>query len=242
MRPTPRLVVASILVSCAVSLVGAQDKTEKPAEKKEERPPSPKLPFNPYALAKTGDWTVFLATSVGKVGEEKKEQTLVGIFRVTKVTDDQVTLSTELKASEGPERKPKDETYSRKEGLTLADYFTLTAKDELSDVKIEDDEKTVGGKKLACTKVTFTTKRTVPLKTTETLVMTHKNVVWLSKDVGCTGLVSTTIETTSTGGGSGPTENKVQLEIVGYGNGDKATWGKKPEEVELPKAKKDEPK
>ena len=59
--------------------------------------------------------------------------------------------------------------------------------------------------------------------------ITRKIVLWLSTDAKPYGLVASSTEQSI---GGGPTV-KIEGELAGLGNGDKASWGKKAEELDL---------
>src|SRR5271170_8294845 len=115
MRRTPLVLV---IASLAVLAVARADDAE------------PTLPFNPFTDAKEGDWeTLFFQMEL----PGRPRYTDIETWRVTKVTDDTVSIDIETLVP-GRSEKPAvvKRTFARQGKLTLRDYFSMAADDKLT--------------------------------------------------------------------------------------------------------------
>jgi hypothetical protein len=238
----------SLLLVAAPGL-RAQDDMEKPAapekkkkddkkpsnEKKEmgdegddedDRPKKPveKLPLNPFAKAKKGDWSVCLGKMKAEVGGQKMQEKIKLTVRVKETDDKEVTCT--MQQAGGPmggQRPEQKTTFSLKENPPFDRYMSMSDQekqggDELADWKVEDDKKTVGGKEFACKKITAKIK--------DKMGTDAKLTMWVTDETKGWGMVAMSIKGSLMGGGS----LQMDVELKGYGNGDKADFGKKPED------------
>ncbi len=196
-----------------------------------EAPPIPAerwLPMNPYSNAKEGDWQLLLQTTSTDDTTQPKQRLLL-VFRVNKVEGDTVTLSEEVRAHQGS--RTITGTVSRSDAMTLEHYAHFDPRG-ISDVTYTDDEKTFGDRKLACIKATFKMRRVAPLADQKRGCFKSVSVLWMSKDMPGRGFVGQTVETVATGP-SVPVKVHLEVEVIGFGNGDTVAWGKKPADVKL---------
>ncbi|MBI3726603.1 hypothetical protein HY251_21980 [bacterium] len=233
-------VLVSLASSSLIALAG--DDTEKKPEAAKEGEKDPKLPWNPFAKANEGDWSVFLVTS--RSSSKKEPVTLAMIYRVTSVASDSVTISNSSRSTGDFQGKPGEQTFSTKKDLTLRAFVNAkTGREEFTDAKITEEKKTIGGKEFECVKLAYSARVVLKEGKPEDVVRTLKVATWISKEAKGQCIVFMTIDGKTTGGGR-ESEGTTQFEIKGYGRGDRVDWGKKLEEVELPKAaaepKKDE--
>lgn len=183
------MIAAGIVLSVAV-LAHAQS-AETPA----------KLPVNPVAKAKVGDWSAFVEKNIAP--DRPIEKSAV-TWKVTEIDGDDVTA----KNFAGPGIRHFD-----KREMTLEQLFDAPA-GSLRNVETGDEKRAFGDREFACTMVSCKIA---------TKDYTAKAAVWLCPDV--TGaVVAMVVEYPGA-------KTKRKLEIAGYGNGDKATWGKTPDEL-----------
>ncbi|MEZ0227575.1 MAG: hypothetical protein ACAI25_03065, partial [Planctomycetota bacterium] len=131
-----------------------------------------RLPFNPFARATPGDWSILLV-------EEKRGARW---SRIVSVENDTVTL--DVKERDVKERDAKvasrTRTFSTKTAPTLADYFGLEDA-TVADVAIEKEERSLCGSTHPCQKVSFTLKRGAA---------ESRHVAWFAPEVRAGGLVA----------------------------------------------------
>ncbi|MBI3726062.1 hypothetical protein HY251_19200 [bacterium] len=210
----------------SLAIVFAQGKEEKKPEP--TQPENAELPFRPFENAKPGDWECLLVTEHASP-EETPERSLE-TYRIASVTSSLVTVSTETRTVRGTTKKPQDDAFASS-GSKLADLLALWTSEPLSGLKVESEKKTVGARALACSKVTFIVVRSRPVAPGMIAVAsTSSYVLWLSRDVPGAGVVAMTVAVKAGGGGTATTS---EHELVGFGNGDRAEWGQKPDEVAL---------
>ena len=202
-----------------------------PATAQEETHP---MPFVPYESAKEGGPVALLASSEtdGHAGK------MLVTSRVSKIAGDQLTI---VVAPRRPGVAPTPEQakeFPKKRVPTIEEFFELQ-KTRLTDLRVSDEKKIVGGREFACSKVAFKSKRTIELKASPNLVIVEQRTYWLSAEARPNGIVAATQDTDVTGGGAAPMRSHTTFELVGLGSGDKATWGKNPDEVDLGTAEYD---
>ena len=193
------IAVAAALVALAVTPGLADDKEEKAKSDTTTR-----LPVNPYAEAKEGDWSTFKVTMKVPDTGETKENTMT--WRVASVGEDGAVKVTNENA--GHARDHRGNPFSTKEAPTVA-KFCLDTIDEVSAPaaeKLDHDGQSFDVQKIVLTadggKKTWT--------------------VWLSKDVKASGIVASTIVTK---------DRTVEIKLAGYGTKDKTLWGKSPDDA-----------
>jgi hypothetical protein len=217
-----------VVVLAAIAVVPASRGQDDNGQKDE----APKLPFNPWATAKVGDWSVYVTTFKGE-GAPNVKPILSQI--VDKVEDDKATVTA---SDTGIDGKPtKKATVHDMKSLSFADYAP-SAKNgpALKVVKIEDDKRTVDGKEFACTKVSAvvgTHKTAAPSEKGPDL----KLCFWFSKDVKGGGLVATETTIKRPNG-----EVVMTMEVKGFGSKGRTEWGKSIADVNGKKDSSDEKK
>jgi hypothetical protein len=185
--------------------------------------PDQKLPINPFAKAKKGDWSVCVGRMKANFQGQAMDQKVKLVWRIKKVTDDEVECSL-TESGGGAMGGPRDQkaTFSLKENPNFTKYMNGRDKggpsDQLSDWKVEDDKKTVGGKEFGCKKITAKLK--------DQMGTDAKLSMWVTDETKGWGCVAMTLKGTLAGGG----KLTMDVEMKGYGNGDKADFGNKPED------------
>ena len=235
----------SLLLVAAPGL-RAQDDMEKPPtpekKKKDDKKPSnekkeagdegdddddkpmEKLPINPFAKAKKGDWSVCLGKMKAEVGGQKMSEKIKLTVRVKDIDEKEITCT--MQQAGGPmggQRPEQKTTFSLKENPPFDRYMSMSDQekqggDELADWKVEDDKKTVGGKEFTCKKITAKIK--------DKMGTDAKLTMWVTDEAKGWGMVAMSIKGQLMGGGS----LQMDVEMKGFGNGDKADFGKKPED------------
>src|SRR5205814_5386290 len=90
----------------------------------EERPPVRHLPFNPFAGARTGDWSAYIGSMQSQGLHIEEKATL--IYRIGEIEGDIVMLS-KTRGTSGKERE-KDKAFSRQETPRIDVFFDLKGK------------------------------------------------------------------------------------------------------------------
>lgn len=175
-----------------------------------------KLPFNPYEKAQKGDWCMLTGT-FKRTGAGEKKGAAQTFAKVSAVDDGQVTIR-EIAKADGTDKSSRK--LSTKEAPGVAAYFDLK-EGEVTDVKVEDETRTICGKELACKKLTFTWKHAPA---------TDHVTAWLSQDVKAGGLAAFTMKGKTEANGV-ELETRITLECQGWGNGDKADAGETPDGI-----------
>jgi len=183
---------------------------------------SSKLPFNPWDKAQEGDWEALTVDTnfEGQAAEEAKSRLMqlkLVTFRVRGAGPREVKVGFETVPALGLEEAELATVYSRSE--TPAFDRLLDVKGDVRDVKMPDEKKTVLGRELACTKVTYTLVTSRGART--------ENTAWFSKDVKVFGLVGLE-NVIPFGPGAKIT---VRYELAGMGAKEKVELGKKPQEL-----------
>jgi len=211
MRAPAVCVLASTLgLACALAFAQGDDK----------KTDDPKAPVNPFAEAKEGDWETLVMTHTQGSAPARK---FAVTYRAGKIADESITIATETLMGNGKKNPPAEKTFKKTEAPALKSVVG-NPRDKITEVKVADEKKTVGGKEFACKKVSYT----ATLESDKGAI-TRKIVLWLSTDAKPYGLVASSTEQSI---GGGPTV-KIEGELAGLGNGDKASWGKKAEELDL---------
>jgi len=218
-----RLAVALIIITCATpalaqdeGLGGDAPKTKETAKKAEE---SLALPIHPLEGAKEGDWTAFVWTMKAGQREEKS----LDDWKIAKIADGKIEVQ--------QRSSTKTETLDAKEVPALEQFLGMTST-KVTDVKVENDQKAMGGRTFATKKITF--------KSDDGRMVVNVSL-WISKDVKGSGIVAMHIEGDLQKG----TKFTADLEVAGFGSKDKTEFGKSVEDVqkdvnEANKKKKDE--
>lgn len=175
------------------------------------------LPIHPFADVKEGDWCVLvlaIADPSGGGGEDKKPM----MWKVGKVEADAVTWSACAVTPAGLREKPIG-SFPRKAVETFRGFLQfLFQKDQGQEnyarQKVEDDKRTVNGKEFACKKISAVI--------VEGDGREAEVAAWFSSEVSGLHLVCLAAKEAGT----------VAIELAGYGNGEKATWGKTVSEVD----------
>lgn len=226
--------------------------TDKPGEKGDEgddeddskpKKPQEKMPLNPFAKAKKGDWSICGGKMKANFNGNAMTDTMKLIVKVKETADGEVTLTMKQSGGKMGGARPEQEVkFSTKENPTVNKYMSMSEQekggDDISDWKVEDDKKTVGEKEFVCKKITAKIK--------DKMGTDAKLTMWVTDETKGWGMVAMTIKGTLMGGGT----LQMDVELKGYGNGDKADFGKTPAEEKVdeqpaddgddaPKAKKD---
>ncbi len=140
------------------------------------------------------------------------------------MTDDQVVVTT---GEHGELKRP------RTGNVTLPDFLSKDlAKPE--DFQVADEKKTVSGREFACQRLSWSSHETKTTPKGNELTTVARWRVWLSRDAKCDGIVAATTELSVTAKGAQELTSTTEIEVLGFGNGDKVEWGKKLEEVVVP--------
>ncbi len=191
----------------------------------QDTPKDHALAWNPYATAKAGDWAAYAMDDRGYASKHRDIQS------VAKVDGDTATVEEYPCTGKVGDTDHKTWTFSTKDAFTIEKIFsdkenTVT----VSDLATTEEKKTVGGREFACTKISCKASRDYA---------GHKGkfhfegtlTVWLSKDVKAPGIVAYTREDVrkrgKSTGGTPPHDMSRDVEVVGFGNGDKTDWGTK---------------
>ncbi len=181
-----------------------------------------RVPKNPFADAKVGDWTAYRVDLETPAGNEA----LVLEYEVEKIAHGQVTLA-ETAHNKGNVAH-RSLTFSRTETPTLADltiFATKAPKGSLSvrGFKVADDTRTVDERDFACQRVSGTVHRGQG---------GGKVKLWLASDLKAPGFVALEIKSRTPAG-----DVTVTFELAGYGDDDKTIWGKTGDELAKRKKK-----
>ncbi len=174
-----------------------------------------RLPFNPFEKAQKGDWCIATGT-FKREGAGENKVPCASYARVVKVENDEVTVSEQVQVGAVEKASKK---FSTKQAPTVAAFFDLK-EGEVSNVKVEDEKRSICGKELACKKLTFTWKHDHSV---------DEVTAWLSPDVKAGGLAAFKL--------SGHLKAKVELatqiklECAGCGTGNDKTMGESPEDI-----------
>lgn len=209
----------AVLALLAAPLARAQEKKELRA------------PLDPFAAAKKGDWEVIVMHAVTENAPGTARKAAL-VYRVAATSEDGVQLTLEpLPAPKGGGAPPLL-LLKRGEKPLLSDI--LGVKDEnVTGVTVTDDKRTVGGREFACRKIAFSSRKVIKMKASDDLVFTTRMAIWFSADVKGTGIVAAEREDEAAGGGVADDETHTRFEVAGFGNGEKAEWGKAPAELDL---------
>jgi hypothetical protein len=234
---SPPAVLAASLVLCAAASARAQDgegKKPAPGGAAPVATATTPLPWNPFANAKVGDWESVVLKAEHRGRSQGAPMQFLMTVRIVKVEGDTVSVKTDAQIPGLPPQEPRLHDFSRKTTPTIEELLSL--RDEtISNLEVTEEKKTVGGKELACTKLSYSTVREHKIRNGQTMVMTKKSVLWLSKDVKGEGLVAMTIEQTVTGLGPTPASTSSVAEVLGFGNEDTVEFGKKPGDIDITK-------
>jgi len=237
---------ATLPLACALAIswavaAQARDDTKGTADPpKQEATSATKLAWNPFAQARAGEWETLLVTS--HTNAPNSDEQSLDTWKVASVAQDKVTTTRETRAAKMETKKQSDETCPPKE-ITVGDFLHLFTHDPVTGVKVEEEKKKVAGKELACTKISCSWRRTKSVGPGMTVFFSaNKLTVWISKDVRGPGIVAYSLETKL---GQGATLF-ADAEVAGFGNAEKAEWGKKTNDIvlegETPEPGSDDPK
>ncbi|MEZ0230130.1 MAG: hypothetical protein ACAI25_16020 [Planctomycetota bacterium] len=187
---------AVLAVTLACPLASAQDAPAKDT--------TTKLPFNPFADAKAGDWSTVVM--VAAAGGQKR--TAIWTWRVLSVGDDGAVKVQHEYAGRKDGVEHKGNPLSTKEAPTFARFFS----EAIQDVQAPADEKaTVDGKNFECKKVVFASENG-----------SKKWTVLLAPEVKGSGLVTARVARG---------DQTMELNVVGFGTKEKTLWGKTAEQA-----------
>lgn len=174
------------------------------------------LPIDRFADAKEGDWLVLAGSVLGESSGKPLRRFVR--YGVAKVAKDEVALEVRLgvRADEPGSRIVLGRTRTLEQ--LLPSELELS---RLRDARVEDAERVVADRKLACKKVTASARRPFIGTRGEDVRVS----VWLSADVKAPGIVA--IEVTC----ADDPKARARFEVAGWGNGDRAAWGKTPEQL-----------
>lgn len=186
----------------------------KAKRKKPQAADEPRLPSNPFEKAKEGDWCAF----TGKLSLGEQEQSTLMVWRVTSADDQKVAISMEQGLASGAQETTALE-FERGRPPTIRAYAGLTPDHRIAKVATEPASMTVGGKELACTKLTFEVSNGEDTAGQYTL--------FFAPDLPPPGLVVQSVIVRKGEKAMGD----IRHELSGWGNGDTVVWGKRPEEL-----------
>ncbi|MBI3726586.1 hypothetical protein HY251_21890 [bacterium] len=206
---------------------GDKPKDDKPATEEKNQVKDEgrdtKLPFNPFANVKPGEWVTFVAhVHRERVPPQAADVNVYTTWTVIPNPTEQGKLR--LKAvQKGPGRPPTDLEKDLPTGdMTLGQFmaiFGVPDEAKLSDVKCEDAKLTVNGKEFSGKKISFEGGM---------VGRRAKEILTISTDVRCSFVQH---EIIGPDAGDGKPEMSVKEEVLGFGTADKTEWGKSPEEV-----------
>jgi hypothetical protein len=188
------------------------------AVEKAEAANEPRIPGNPFAGAKEGDWSVYRGT-IANQGREPMRTVLT--FTVAKVADGKVTIDVAQKATGGKKAPAKTLTFGEKEEPTLRAFFEFTHGEAISAVKVEDAKKTVGDRTFECKKLAFDIFMTGATGGVE---------LYHSSDVKGSGRVHVSMVLDNVLRVPNMVE-RVDYELAGFGPKGGKTWGVTPEKL-----------
>lgn len=225
---------------------GGEEAKPKPAADEEFDPAKTKLPFSPIEKTEKGHWLLLTGRQdVGSGLSSSSEHTV--LFKTTKVVAQvEATISSSHVSKEttragggvSKAEPEKTETASLKDGPNVTRLLALlpvhVGKDaKFSRWRVEDEARTVHGKELSCKKVSFrftwASERITGDKTTAYRQTTDVSI-WLSADVKAPGIVA--LESSFEATGYSPAHGKLELQVRGFGSGEKTEWGKSKDELD----------
>jgi hypothetical protein len=212
---------AILLVVVALAALGSASWAQ------DEKAEDVKLPWNPWATAAVGDWSVYSSRFTGE-GAPPMKSTMSHV--VEKIEGDKLTLI----GTEARNGKPSEKRETRDiKTLSLEAMLGKNAP-PFKSVKITEEKRKVGDKEFACTKLTGL----VPQRKVQSGEPAGDSTLtfWMSKDVKAGSLVAMEM------GLKGPKGDVMMvMEVQGFGSKDKTVWGKSIAEV-MPKAEASEGK
>ncbi|HZV02541.1 MAG TPA: hypothetical protein VFF73_37890 [Planctomycetota bacterium] len=182
---------------------------------------STRLPFNPFAKAKLGDWTVFETQRGGNIRPAPRPG--VPTWRTTKVEGDDVTVEV-VETVGGKERFRAVETFSRTEAPTLESYTRLFS--SALDAATAPREISKGARKDG----RATELRQALGRTFEGIKLSYqakigerrgKCKLWLSSEVTCSGVLQMVVDLGMASCGPG-----LYCTLAGFGTEGKTLFGK----------------
>ncbi len=180
------------------------------------------LPVNPFAAAEKDDWAILVATSREGTHREDAE---VFIHRVVETGAGGVKTRLDARTREGKINEGAVRTFSSGEAPTIAAFFTPPgSRYEMTNATTERTTRDALGRKFECTKISFD-RRDLDQPAAATVRVT----AWLSSEVRGSGVLHAVAEGRDAHGCA----TSVTFELLGHGNGPRATHGKTPSEVPL---------
>jgi hypothetical protein len=174
------------------------------------------FPFNPYAKASSGDWVCAIARAKYDPTPPAGALPPVSVW-TWKAKDTSTAADLVLELATSPKIQDIDGTtrsWSRAKLPRLEDWLGGLQPDEITDVAIADDTRSIRGRDFACKKITVATK-------------TDKVVIWLCSDVVANGLVALSRTTPF-----GKSTETLELEVAGFGTqAEPGMYGRPPEDV-----------
>jgi hypothetical protein len=170
------------------------------------------LPLNPFTHAAAGDWATYSGTRVDADG---KKHEVTSTWRVASVEGEDVVVSVFSTDDGKPAAHQADLLFSTKSAPALRTFLQVGKELRISDVKAEDAAHKAGGKEFSCRKVTFNATDGTD---------SFSGTAWISADVRGGGVVEARFASARK---DGP---RIDLRLKGFGNGEKAVWGRLPED------------
>lgn len=228
MRPILLASAVAVLVLAFTPLARPQDRAREDEDAKADRELetlSTRLPQNPFAESKKGDWWAYALKALEVEGEKVKVERGVVVWRVTDVDGDDVLVSEELKLA-GTKKWDwlgKNRAFDRQEAPTLLAIFprflaTGGGAGKFSSVRTTDEKLTFAGVLHDAKKISFVATIKEPR-------LPFFVTLWLLRSRP-TQIASLTVKL------GGLDDIKFRYELAGYGTKDGAEWGKTPEQLE----------
>ncbi len=222
-RPEGLALFVVTVLAPALSPALAQEKTDE----------QPRAPIPVFEMAKKGDFETFVVNVV-TTKEPEFGRKLVLVFRIADAGEDSVTLKT-LGSLSSPDDLPSV-TFDRAKEPLISKLLADVKLDNVTGLERTDEKKTAGGREFACTRLSFVTTRVIPHeRASGNSVMTDRWSLWFSAEVKGAGIVAMEHLGSRTDNGVTQREKRMTCEIAGFGNGEKADWGKLPEALGLSK-------
>jgi hypothetical protein len=191
MRARNLLAVAVTLIAASLASAGPVSLTDR-------------LPINPYAQARVGDWAVYRCTFVHRWRSTRSSSTCNTYcdHEVGTVSKDRAYI-----VGEGGGRE-----YDMKLAPTYQDLLDPFKQSKPTIESVENVDRVLGKRKIPCVKITFTT--TTPKGR-------ERETRWISDAVRALGIVAWSSDRIE-----GDETNHSEGQLVGFGNGKRAEWGK----------------
>lgn len=207
------LACVTILAGCAAS---APESSQR-APAVEQGPP--RLPFNPFASARVGDWQT-LSIRVGHTGDPRPDMRLaLRTYRVVAIDADAVTVEAETLLPDGSRADPSRTRFERSRPPTV-ESFALE-RGPMEGYQTRSDWHDRLGRRFDCTLFRYRTRSGD--RVAKTALKVHPEVKGM-------GLVFLTVEVDR----PGQPRSWIDWELVGYGTAGRTAWGRSETEAVLP--------